>query len=301
MTLQFRPATLDDSQACFTTFMTSILDFSARTGVMGVTGGDDPNVLAELWVKRRSLFEHLARTAHQFWVAEDDGQVIGYARSILRDGVLELTEFFVLPGQQGAGVGRELLARAMPNAGGPRQRIIIATTDTRAQTRYLKLGVLPRFPIYNFSRQPEAVPVETDLHFEPTAANEATLAVLREIDRAVLGHTRDEDHRWLMGERRGFVYRRNGEPVGYGYEAHRCGPFALLDERDFPAVLAHFETEAAARGEDFSLEVPMVNRVAVEYLLSRRCRIDPFVALFMCDAPFGRFENYLFTSPPFFL
>ncbi|MGQ0604780.1 MAG: GNAT family N-acetyltransferase [Anaerolineales bacterium] len=301
MPLTFRPATHADSHACFNVFMTSILDFSARTGVMGVTGGADPNVLNELWGKRQSLFEHLAHTAHQFWVAENEGNVIGYGRSILRDGVLELTEFFVLPGQQSAGVGRELLARAMPSANGARHRVVIATTDTRAQARYLKAGVLPRFPVYNFSRQPEVVPLETELHFEPMAADETTLGVLRNIDRAVLGHTRDEDHRWLMQDRRGLIYRRDGEVVGYGYEARRCGPFALLDERDFPAVLAHFEREAAARGEDFSLEVPMVNRVAVEYLLARGCQIDPFIALFMCDTPFGRFENYLFTSPPFFM
>ena len=29
---------------------------------------------------------------------------------------------------------------------------------------------------------------------------------------------------------------------------------------------------------------------------------DAFVErLFMCDTPFGKFENYIFTSPPFFM
>ncbi len=103
--------------------MQSILDLSQRQGVMAVTGGDDPAVLSELWERRRPLMEHLTRNSEQFWVAENEGKVIGYARSILRPGRgrasgvpqhLELTEFFVLPGEQSRGVGGELLKRAFP-------------------------------------------------------------------------------------------------------------------------------------------------------------------------------------------
>ena len=78
------------------------------------------------------------RPATRWWFAEDEatGEAIGYARSILRDGVRELTEFFVLPEAQGAGVGRGLLARAFP-ADGARHRAIVATMDPRAIARYL--------------------------------------------------------------------------------------------------------------------------------------------------------------------
>jgi hypothetical protein len=47
--------------------------------------------------------------------------------------------------------------------------------------------------------------------------------------------------------------------------------------------------------------LPMVNRAAVDYLLGRGFWMDSFVALFMSDASFGRFDNYIVTSPPFFL
>jgi len=115
--LTFRPGAVEDSLACYQVFRASIIDFGERTGVMAITGGDDPTVLEKLWNRRRGLFEHLARTAEHFWLAEDAGQILGYARSIKRGGVRELTEFFVLPGQQSAGVGRELLARAFPSEG----------------------------------------------------------------------------------------------------------------------------------------------------------------------------------------
>jgi hypothetical protein len=66
--------------------------------------------------------------------------------------------------------------------------------------------------------------------------------------------------------------------------------------------MAHAESQAAANGRDhFGLEVPMTNRIAIDYLLARRCRIESFTALFMSDAPFGQFEHYIVTSPPFFL
>ena len=299
MPMTFRPGTLADSYTVYDIFQQAMLDLSQRLGVMAITGGNEPTVLAQLWERRRPLFEHLARTADQFWLAESDGQAIGYARSILRDGVRELTEFFVRPGQQSAGVGRELMARTFPT-GGAKHRTIIATLDVRAQARYFKVGVYSRFPIQYFSRQPEAVDVATDLTVEPIAAAPEVIDALGALDAALLGHRRDVDHAWLLTDRQGYLYRRNGQPVGYGYAGQRSGPFALLNESDFPAVLAHAETQAAARGEDFGVEAPSINRAAIDYLLSRGYQIDPFVALFMSDAPFGQFENYICTSPPFF-
>src|SRR3712207_7374197 len=53
------------------------------------TAGD-----AAAWELRRPLFEHLAATCEGWWLAEDDrsGELLGYARAILRDGTRELTE-----------------------------------------------------------------------------------------------------------------------------------------------------------------------------------------------------------------
>lgn len=298
--LTFRPGTLADSYMVFTIFRQSILDLGQRLGVMAITGGDDPEVLAQLWQSRRSLFEHLTRTAEQFWLAEQDGQAIGYARTILRDGVRELTEFFVLPEYQLAGVGRELLRRVFP-ADAVTHRVIIATPDTRSLARYLKVGVYPRFPTFYFSRPAEKVAVTSDLRPEPISLSPENLARLRAIDWLVLGHQRDVDHAWLLEGQQGYLYYRGGEPVGYGYLGQNQGPFALLNETDFPAVLAHAETEAAAQGIIFGVEAPMINRAAVDYLLSRGCQMDSFFAFFMSDAPFGKFENYIFPSPPFFM
>jgi GNAT superfamily N-acetyltransferase len=253
-----------------------------------------------MWEERRPLYEHLARTAEHFGLAERDGRAIGFARSILRDGVRQLTELFVLPGEQSAGLGRELLARTFP-ANGATRRSIIASADFRAQALYLRAGVYPRFPIYYFGRTPEPITVPTDLTFEPITPTPESLQILGRLDGALLGHQRDLEHTWFLTDRQGYLYYRDNRPVGYGYVGIRNGPFALLDASDFPAVLAHAETEAAVHGREFGLEVPMVNQVAVDYLLGRGYRLDSFMAVLMSDAPFGKFENYILTSPPFFM
>ena len=60
-----------------------------------------------MWAARRLLYEHLAATADQFWLAKRGETLLGFARSLLRDGLRLLTEFFVLPGEQSSGLGRQ--------------------------------------------------------------------------------------------------------------------------------------------------------------------------------------------------
>lgn len=299
MTVTYRPGTIEDSYAVFQVFAKSIIDLGERTNVMPITGGNDPEVIRSLWERRRAMFEYLVQDCAHFWVAEKDGEVVAYARSIEHGGLLELTEFFVLPGQQSAGVGRELLSRAFPY-GNERYRTIVATLDERALIRYMNAGVYARFPIKSFSRKAEKVDIPTDLRIEPMQP-EIHVQDVNRIDQQVLGHVRESIHRWLMGSRSGIVYKRNGEIVGYGYVGKGHGPFALLDENDFPAVLAHAESLAAENGAEFGVETPTINRKAIGYFLERKYHMDSFTVLFMSNEPFGRFENYLCFSPIFFM
>ena len=272
----FRRGTFEDSYAVYTIFVQAVEDFKRRTGLQAdQTAGD----LEAWWARRRSLFEHLARTADQFWMAEDAGTPIGYARSIRRDDTRELTEFFVLPARQSAGVGRELLARAFP-AEGVNHRSIIATTDSRAQGRYLRAGVYTHFPICYFGRYPQIDPEPSDLAIEPYAEAGPVMSALRAIDREILGYTRDADHEWLAQDRQGYLYRRAGRVVGYGYAGPGNSPFALLDPADYPAVLAHAESQAAAEGlDETGFEVPLINQQAVNFLLRRGYKMDAFLLL----------------------
>jgi hypothetical protein len=166
----------------------------------------------------------------------------------------------------------------------------------------MKAGAYPRFPNYYIYRKPEQVEVATDLEFSPAVDTPETLAAIRSIDQAILGFTRDIDHQFLLADRQAILFRRAGQVVGYGYFGKGAGPIALLDAADFPAVLARAESEAAARGDDeFGMQLPLINRRAVNYLLGRGFQLEDFTVFFMSDEPFGRFENYVISSPPFFM
>lgn len=304
MTATIRQGTLGDVPATYDVFVQTTADLERR---MGIPDSDnswlDAAFVADYWERRRTLFEHLTSNAEHFWVAEIDSQIVAYARASLNDGMGELNEFFVLPDHQGQGIGRELLARAFPTDGA-RRRVIIATTEIHALSRYLKAGVYPRFPLYYLFRQPEPVTIETNLIVKPVSAGPETLAAIREIDRAVLGFARDADRDFLLGQadREVCLFYRGGDLAGYGFFGQRTGPIALLNEADFPAVLARAETAAAERGDtDFGMTVPLINRAAVDYLLGRGFQLEPFTVLFMSDEPFGRFENYIISNPDFFL
>ena len=275
------------------------MDYGDRMNVTAITGGDDPEVLESLWQQRQPMFEFLAKTASRFWVAERDGEIVAYARSIEHNGMQELTEFFVVPDQQSAGLGAGLLSRAFPESGA-RFRTIIATLDERALYRYMKAGVYGRFPLKYFYRKAEKVDMQTDLQVDPLDLNLHTQDINR-IDREILAHTREPVHTWIASRRQGFVYKHNGTITGYGYVGGGNGPFAVLDDSDFPAVLAHAESLMADQGKEFGAEVPLINTRAVQYFVERKYKIDSFSTIFMSNIPFGRFENYLCFSPEFFM
>jgi GNAT superfamily N-acetyltransferase len=298
---RYRPGTAADTRTCFEIFEVTVDDLGRRTGSVANSTAGDPNA----FVLRRPLFDHLAETADQWWMAEDDasGRAVGYARSILRDGVRELTEFFVLPDAQAGGVGHELLARAFP-AEGARHRAIVATTDPPAIARYLKTGLGARLPLVGWEGVPRDAPFATDLARERLDPDDPPLEGLAAVDRHILGFRRDEEHRWLARQRPGWLYRRRGAVVGYAYHPTRPlwgGPYAALEAADLPVLIADGEAAAAAAGHPtVTFDLALTARPAIDHLLGRGFRVDPFVMLYFSDGPEELLDRYVLTSPPFF-
>ena len=75
------------------------------------------------------------------WVAERDGEVVGGALAIMREGVWGLSLLVVRPDAQSSGAGRELLARAFAYGDGARGHIVLASRDPRALRAYARLGL----------------------------------------------------------------------------------------------------------------------------------------------------------------
>jgi len=293
-----RRATADDSRRAFDVFLPSVRDLAERQNTPWEV---EPEAQ---WARMAYLFDFLAEHAAEWWIAEEEatGRAIGYARSLERGGLFELAEFFVHPGSQSAGVGAALLARAFPPDRGE-VRLIIATTDVRAQGRYYRAGVAARFPIVAMLGTPRSMdpdPSVDAIRLTPTGRQ---IGELRRIERAVLEFDRGDELEWLLAQREGYLYRRGNEPIGFAFVGRQgTGPIASLEPADQPAILAHVEARAAALEiEKLGFEVPMVNDVALRHLLDRGFRMDPFYTFLMSSRPFGSFDRYIGFSPPFVL
>lgn len=297
-----RPGTPDDSRACYDLFLASVIDLASR---LGTPWEPDPE---ELWPRLQPVYERLAAHHAEWWVAErpDDGRLIGFARSVERGPLFELSEFFVRPGSQASGTGKRLLERTFPLGRGE-VRAIIATSDVRAQVRYYRAGTAARFPILSLSGRPQPA-TEADLAgLEPRPMSEEALDAVHELERDVLEFPRPIDELgWLLSLREGWIYGRAGRDVGFGFvglpSSGGTGPVATLDPDDQAPVLRHLEGRAAAMGrETIEFEVPSVNDRAVRHLLDRGFQLDQFLTLFMASRPFGRFDRFIGFAPPFVL
>lgn len=295
-----RQATPDDTDGCHRIMWHAITDLATRHGTPMEGSADD------WWPSSEPQFRYLSRSAAEWWVAEDpsSGSLLGYARSIERGGLFELTEFFVLPAQQTKGVGRMLLDRAFP-VGRGEVRSIIATTDVRALARYYSADTVARFPLLTMTGAPSDASQIGRL--EPVRLEESEtppLADVSAIERATLGYDRDEGAlHWLLERREGYLYRRDDRIVGFAFVgSDGSGPIATLDPVDLPEQLLHVEARAHALGvSSLSLEVPGVNAVAVRHLMGRGFHIDPWVNVLMSNRPFGQFDRFMGFSPPIFL
>ncbi|MGH2445940.1 MAG: GNAT family N-acetyltransferase [Candidatus Limnocylindria bacterium] len=293
---RLRRATAEDSRRAFDVFVPSVRDLATRLNTPWEVEAES------LWERLQPLYDHLAEHAAEWWVAEDaaDGTIIGYARSVARGGLLELSEFFVDPQRQSGGVGAALLERAFPADRGE-VRAIIATTDVRAQARYYRAGTAARFPIVAMGATPRTA--EPDPAVEIVRADIGDIKTLRTIEADVLEFDRGDEFGWLLGLREGYLYRRGGETIGFAFiGASGSGPIAALHPDDQVPILAHVESRAAALElPNLSVEVPMVNEVAIRHLIGRGFRMDTFFTFLMSSRPFGRFDRFIGFAPPFVL
>ena len=299
MTIRYRRFGEDENEVVAKIFARAYNDLLTKGGNKPYVDVEDQAGWTKAWrPDRQALFEHFSASKNESWLAEQDGEVLGYARSILRDGIWQLTDFWVLPHKQAGGIGEVLLDRTFRSRVDSGGRVVVATTGGAAMARYIKCGLDVLSPLLEFAGPPRSTTIAADVSEEPMLDDTPTLEVLSRLDRAILGFDRTVDHKWFLAKRTGYLYRRRGEPIGYGYVAKWPGPFAARDPADLPVVLAHAETEMAKRDQEMTLIVPMVNSDAMRYLLSRGFRMnDKFMLLFMADRVRPRLDRYIMWWP----
>ncbi len=102
---------------------------------------DDAATRAAFTQRSRARVAHIRdRDPAGAWVAELDGEIVGIALALVREGVWGLSLFGVKPELQGQGIGGPLLEGALRASEGCRAGIILSSSDPRAMRRYFRAG-----------------------------------------------------------------------------------------------------------------------------------------------------------------
>ncbi len=246
--------------------------------------------------------------ARGLWVAEEAGEILGFAWSWVCGDLWFLAQLFVSPGRQGSGIGAELLKRTLDHArlsGAGSKALITFTFNTVSQGLYLRHGMFPRFPIYMVSAARDGVSGRLrgpQLDYRPL--EEAHLPALARIDVEALGVSRQKHHRYLIGDSatRGFALYVANECAGYVYigeETGHIGPLAVVRPGFLDAAFRTALRLACARGSpQVSAFVPGLAEPALAAAIEHRMRLT-FPMVLMSTQAFGNWSQYLPRNPGF--
>jgi GNAT superfamily N-acetyltransferase len=246
MSLVVRPASAEELARVEELVVRSINELTVRHGFGPVAASRSPEFQAFC----------LRDDPRGVWLAEDDGEIVGFALSWVCGRLWFLAELFVAPGRQGQGIGNELLGRTMlhaSQAGATEKSLITFAFNVVSQGLYVRYGLFPRVPIHLCRAERESLLHHAQgpaLRATPIQATTADHERLRQLDVATLGISRAKHHRYLLGDPKleGVFLEDGGERVGYAYVAAtgHIGPLAVMHAATgraiFRAIRASCET-----------------------------------------------------------
>jgi GNAT superfamily N-acetyltransferase len=213
------------------------------------------------WRARTARF--LTTDPEGCWVADDGGEVLGFATSLRRERVWILVTYAVRPGHQGRGIGKRVLSAAARYGDPCDRRMLSATDDPSALRRYWSAG-FALHPQLAFRGEVDrsAIPAVAGLR-DGTAED---IEWIDDLDRAIRGGPHGPDHTALAETGRLVVASDRG---GYAYATSDHVP--LLAARDVAtAERLAWECLAAATGVFHVRHVTSANRWAVDVAMRAR-------------------------------
>ncbi|MFS8111392.1 GNAT family N-acetyltransferase [Rhizobium jaguaris] len=299
MSLVYRPAQADDLASTDALVVASINDLSVRHGFGPMATASPPNF---------QLFS-LKDDPDGLWVAEDGGEILGFAWSWVCGDVWFLAQLFVDPARQGQGIGNELLGRTMEHArksGAAHKALITFTFNRVSQGLYMRHGLFPKMPIYLFNATRERVMQELPAPQLQTIAIDDSAAMmekLTEIDSRAIGASREKHHRYLLDDpaSAGVLLYAGSDCVGYSYVASsgHIGPLAVKRPDLLRDAFATALKLAADRSpEKVSAFLPGTCDSALSLAIQQGMRIT-FPMLLMASPGYGDWTQYLPRNPGF--
>lgn len=299
MPLVYRPAREHDLERAQELVVRSINDLTERHGF---------GPMAVLRPTRFQSFS-LKDDPDGLWVAEDVGEIVGFAFSWICGDLWFLAELFVSPRHQGRGIGNELLKRTLGHAqkrGATNRALITFTFNTVSHGLYIRHGMFPRLSIYNFNVARELLMDRVkgaQLRYEPLEDTASHLYSVAQIDEQVLGVSREKHHRHLITDSgiRGVIFYADDDCVGYAYispDGH-VGPLAVTQSKVLGTAFKTALHLAAESGSSHvSAFLPGTSDVALGIAVDCGMRITlPMVLVSTHD--FGNWAQYLPRNPGF--
>jgi ribosomal protein S18 acetylase RimI-like enzyme len=299
MPVTYRTARADELERAQVLVLSSISDLTERHGFGRMTGGRPPHF---------QTFS-LRDDPDGLWVAEEGEAMLGFAFSWACGDLWFLAELFVSPGQQGRGIGNELLKRTFEhakNTGATNKALITFPFNTVSQGLYIRHGMFPRDPIYNFAVPREALlgrlrgPQYRCAALESSASH---LKIVTEIDVRNLGVSREKHHRFLLSDSttRGVLLHDGNDCVGYAYvnSSGHVGPLAVTRRGVMGTALRTVLGLAAEGGStQVSAFLPGSSDAALSTAVELGMRIT-LPMLLMSSRDFGDWAQYLPRNPGF--
>ncbi len=251
----------------------------------------------------------LSKVPEAFWVAEENGEIVGYSISWVRGSLWFLMDLFILPSHQGKGIGRSLIEKTLQSWHDVKitnKALITLAFNPASISLYARFGMYPREPLYFARTTPEEIRnharrTPEKLEFQVAANYEKVARLLGRIDRRALEFSLDWHHEFFFEVQRAkcLIFEKAGHPEGYAYvrEDGRIGPLAVSRE----AFLEEAMSSALAFAADQDAEnvltlLPGSNEQAISTMLNHGLRIV-YPLLFMSSKPVRNWKNYLFYSP----
>jgi ribosomal protein S18 acetylase RimI-like enzyme len=299
MPLIYRPASEQDLGRAQELVVRSINDLTERHG------------FGPMAVLRPTQFQSfsLKDDPDGLWVAEDTGELLGFGFSWVCGGLWFLAELFVSPGHQGRGIGNELLKRTLDHAkkrGTTNRALITFTFNTVSQGLYIRHGMFPRLPIYNFKVARELLMDRlkgAQLRYVPLEDKASHLHSVAHIDERTLGVAREKHHRHLINDSgiRGVIFYAGDDCVGYAYispDGH-IGPLGVAEPEVLGAAFkAALHLAAKSGSSHVSAFLPGTSDVALSIAVDHGMRIT-FPMMLVSTHDFGNWAQYLPRNPGF--
>ncbi|MER5638594.1 GNAT family N-acetyltransferase [Kitasatospora sp. NPDC002227] len=198
-------------------------------------------------VMRLARTRHLATTdPGGCWIAEQDGEPVGIALSLKREGVWMLSLFAVVPEAQGEGVGRLLLERAAGHGRGCLRGMLCASASPAAARRYRQAGFTlhPAMKLAgHVDRSRLLDPGDIPVH----PGGPAHVHLLDSVDRRIRGAAHGPDHTFMRAHFEELLVADTLAGSGYCY---RDGGVIRLLAATSKRIAARLLREALARVPD---------------------------------------------------